>query len=236
MSTWVRSLAAAPSRCGSGPLGPKLLGWLTNQLDNPHWKQDKSALQNWKQNKYTTYDADTIWSASCFFTNFKRNVRFYLMQPFLWIQIPKICDLSFNWMISIRLSEVPKCEFIEILVSYIRQFNFDLQIQTYTVIPTVKSNSPPTLGNFMLFISVAHFCLLVMRNWTGCVWVCPWMKECVENNCRTSARGVLAGHLSVWTITQQEAREGRGEERKGVWGVWERERLREGKRHRDESG
>ncbi len=28
--TWVRSLPAAPSRCGSGPSGPELPGWLIN--------------------------------------------------------------------------------------------------------------------------------------------------------------------------------------------------------------
>jgi hypothetical protein len=33
--TWVRSLPAAPSRCGSGPSGPEPSGWLINQLGNP---------------------------------------------------------------------------------------------------------------------------------------------------------------------------------------------------------
>ncbi len=36
VATRVRSLPAAPSRCGSGPLGPKLLGWSINQLGDPH--------------------------------------------------------------------------------------------------------------------------------------------------------------------------------------------------------
>ncbi len=33
--TWVRSLPAAPSRCGSGTSGPEPSGWLINQLVNP---------------------------------------------------------------------------------------------------------------------------------------------------------------------------------------------------------
>ena len=37
---WVRSLPAAPSRCGRGPSGPEQLGWLINQLGNPSFTQD----------------------------------------------------------------------------------------------------------------------------------------------------------------------------------------------------
>ncbi len=43
--TWVRSLPAAPSRCGSGSSGPEPSGCLINQLDNPSLAPDRGAVQ-----------------------------------------------------------------------------------------------------------------------------------------------------------------------------------------------
>ncbi len=43
----VWSLPVAPSRCGRGPSGPELLGWLINQLDNPSFPT-QTALSIWQ--------------------------------------------------------------------------------------------------------------------------------------------------------------------------------------------
>ena len=63
--TWVRSLPAAPSRCGCGPSGPEQLGWLINQLGNPSFnpvKMPGMTMNNLNSNTskiHTQYTSNT---------------------------------------------------------------------------------------------------------------------------------------------------------------------------------